>query len=323
MRAAGRSTRCPTSPAKRCLSARTAAARLAQLARWEVDRVRRALQPAGIPHHRAQGRRRTCLRGLPHASTRLLSDIDVMVPARSDRRRRSRRCSRPAGRAPSSTRTTRSITASGRTRFRRCSYPGRVLGVDVHHTICPPISRLRPDAAGVLGSSSRALPDRRFALLSPVDSVLHAAVHLFFDSDFDGRFRDLVDLHELLGAFGADAAFWPALVDARAAAGPRPAAVLRVRNAPQRAPHADSVRTRCARRERSRRRRRLDRWMASTLTIGADAGRPGALAAGRIAAAYGCSTCARTGCGCRRTCWCRILSAKRVAQKAVRSGRYA
>src|SRR5207237_5612059 len=36
-------------PRNNLVSARVAAARLAQLARWELDRVRRVLQPLGIP----------------------------------------------------------------------------------------------------------------------------------------------------------------------------------------------------------------------------------------------------------------------------------
>jgi len=90
-------------------------------------------------------------------------------------------------------------------------YPGRLLEVDVHHTICPPFSRLRPDAKQFWANSESSV-DAGIRLLSPVDGVLHAAVHLFFDSDFNGRFRDLVDLHELCIAFGTEDAFWSALL---------------------------------------------------------------------------------------------------------------
>ena len=65
------------------------------------------------------------------------------------------------------------------------SYPGRLLGVDVHHTICPPRSRLRPDPARFWADAEPA-GDTGVRVLSAVDSVLHSAVHLFFDSDFDG-----------------------------------------------------------------------------------------------------------------------------------------
>jgi hypothetical protein len=199
----------PEVPRGALLSARVAAARLAQLARWEIDRVRRVLQPMGIPMIALKGVA-YLLRELPHASTRLLSDVDVMVP-------RSELETAEQALLAAGWKGTK-LDPYDQQYYRKWShelpplrYPGRLLGVDVHHTICPPISRLRPDPAQ-LWADSEARPDSVGRLLSPVDTVLHAAVHLFFDSDLDGRFRDLIDLHELLGTFGADAAFWPALV---------------------------------------------------------------------------------------------------------------
>jgi hypothetical protein len=89
-------------------------------------------------------------------------------------------------------------------------YPGRTLALDVHYTICPPASRLRPDPGLLWAKSEVAGPGVR--VLCGEDSVLHAAAHLFFDSDFDSRFRDLVDLHELVTAFAAVDGFVDSLV---------------------------------------------------------------------------------------------------------------
>jgi hypothetical protein len=69
----------PPAPREALLAAQTASARLAQLARFELDRVRRELQPHGIPVIALKGAA-YLLRGMPHATTRILSDIDVMVP---------------------------------------------------------------------------------------------------------------------------------------------------------------------------------------------------------------------------------------------------
>ena len=41
--------------------------------------------------------------------------------------------------------------------------------------------------------------------------VLHSAMHLFYDGEFDHGLRDLVDIHRLLQRFGAEPAFWQAL----------------------------------------------------------------------------------------------------------------
>ncbi|HVR93753.1 MAG TPA: nucleotidyltransferase family protein [Casimicrobiaceae bacterium] len=191
------------------LAARMAAARLAQLARWELDRVRRVLRPAAIPMIALKGVA-YILRGMPHASTRLLSDVDVMVPR--DRIEDAEQALLTAGWKGTT------LDPYDQRYYRKWSheipplrYPGRMLDVDMHHTICPPVSRLRPDPEQFWANSEPSA-DAGIRLLSPVDSVLHAAVHLFFDSDFNGRFRDLLDLHELLAAFGAKDAFWSALL---------------------------------------------------------------------------------------------------------------
>jgi len=199
----------PEIPREYLLSARMSAARLAQLARWELDRVRRVLQAAGIPMMALKGAA-YILRGMPHAATRLLSDIDIMVPP-------SHIAAAEQALLAAGWRAT-NVDPYDQRYYRKWSheipplqYPGRLLAVDVHHTICPPVSRLRPDPEA-FWIDSEARGDSDVRVLSPADSVLHAAVHLFFDSDFDGRFRDLIDLHELVVAFGADDAFWPRLV---------------------------------------------------------------------------------------------------------------
>jgi hypothetical protein len=191
------------------LAARMAAARLAQLARWELDRVGRVLRPAGIPMIALKGVA-YILRGMPHASTRLLSDIDVMVPR--DRIEDAEQALLTAGWKGTT------LDPYDQRYYRRWSheippllYPGRQLEVDMHHTICPPVSRLRPDPEQFWANSEPSA-DACVRLLSRVDTVLHAVVHLFFDSDFNGRFRDLIDLHELLAAFGGSDEFWSRLV---------------------------------------------------------------------------------------------------------------
>ena len=201
----------PERPRAAMRSAQVAAARLAQLARWELERVRRALLPAGIPIIALKGIAYV-LRGLPHAATRLLSDVDILVPA--DRIDVAERALLEAG-----WRGTK-LDAYDQNYYRRWSheipplqFPGRQLAVDVHHTICPPASRLRPDPQR-FWTASEGSEIAGVGLLCPADSVLHAAIHLFFDSDFDTRFRDLIDLHVLTTTFGSrDPRFWTALVE--------------------------------------------------------------------------------------------------------------
>lgn len=213
---AGIIDRIPEGPARHLMAARTSAARLAQLARWELDRVRRVLQPAGIPLLALKGVA-YLVRNMPHASTRILSDIDVMVPRA--RLEAAERALLEAGwQATTTDPYDQKYYRTWSHELPPLLFPGRLLAVDVHHTICPPVSRLRPDPER-FWADAVAVDDTGIKVLSPVDSVLHAAVHLFFDSDFDGRFRDLVDLHEMLRAFGNDEAAWGRLIDSARAHG--------------------------------------------------------------------------------------------------------
>jgi hypothetical protein len=82
--------------------------------------------------------------------------------------------------------------------------------LDVHHTILPVIGRAKPDAARLL-SRSIPLEGFRFRVLCPVDQVIHAAAHLFQDSDCVGKIRDLVDLDAMIRGFASAPGFWDEL----------------------------------------------------------------------------------------------------------------
>lgn len=86
--------------------------------------------------------------------------------------------------------------------------------IDLHHTIVPPTSTFRIDGTRLL-AERRPLPGHPGVFtLQPVDMVLHSAVHLFTDGDFDSGLRDLIDLQRLLQHFEqVEASFWPALLD--------------------------------------------------------------------------------------------------------------
>lgn len=191
-------------------SARVSAARIGQLALWELDRVGRVLRPAGVNVVALKGVA-YLLRGLRHASTRRMSDIDVMV--RREDLPGAEQALRSAGWSfanddPYDVQYYRMWSRE----LPPLQFPGRMLALDVHHTICPPASRLRPDPAAMWARAEPAGKEGVY-LLCPEDSVLHAAVHLFFDSDFDSRFREVVDLHELVTTFAERDGFWGRLVE--------------------------------------------------------------------------------------------------------------
>ncbi|GAB6068235.1 nucleotidyltransferase family protein [Methylothermus subterraneus] len=92
-------------------------------------------------------------------------------------------------------------------------HPERRVEIDIHHALLPLTARLRADPERLWGAA-RAVAGSRFKVLGPQDMVLHAAVHLFYDSDLNNRLRDLVDLDELLRHFGGGQAdFWQGLVE--------------------------------------------------------------------------------------------------------------
>src|ERR1051326_1636889 len=83
--------------------------------------------------------------------------------------------------------------------------------VDVHHTIVPTTARAPVDAAALLSEVRMLSSDPGLAVLQPIDMVLHSAVHLFNEGQFERALRDLDDIALLLAEFGRDASFRPML----------------------------------------------------------------------------------------------------------------
>jgi len=84
--------------------------------------------------------------------------------------------------------------------------------LDVHHTILPPLSRLRPDPSA-FWRSAVTLADGSMAFC-PTHMALHVAVHLFQDGEIAGGLGDLIDFDELCRYFGRRPGFWEHLVPA-------------------------------------------------------------------------------------------------------------
>ena len=89
-------------------------------------------------------------------------------------------------------------------------FPGHPVEVDLHHTITPVTSRLKPDTASLF-ADLQAITGQRFLVLQPLDQILHAAVHLFQDSELFANLRDLVDIDGLIRAHLHSASDWQAL----------------------------------------------------------------------------------------------------------------
>jgi hypothetical protein len=95
--------------------------------------------------------------------------------------------------------------------------PALPLELDLHHTILPPIGRLKPDAARLV-ADSLPVPGTAFRVLRPADQFLHSVVHLFQDSYCVNKLRDLVDVDSLARDFAGQSGekFWHEVIESAA-----------------------------------------------------------------------------------------------------------
>lgn len=176
---------------------------------WELDRILWALQDAAYQPVLLKG----CaylLAGLPPAPGRSFADVDLMLPKAQ------------------LLEVEAILQANGWVSQKRHAYDQRYyrewmhelppmrhrereVEVDLHHTLLPLTSRLNPPAE-LLFQQAVPIPGTGYRMLSPADMVLHSATHLFYDGEIKGGLRDLFDLHDLLGHFGAQPGFWDSLV---------------------------------------------------------------------------------------------------------------
>ncbi|MBC7455972.1 MAG: nucleotidyltransferase family protein [Massilia sp.] len=189
--------------------ARIVGERHRQAVRFEVGEIRRALAGLDVPLILLKGAAYT-LASLPPAPGRLFSDIDILVP-------RERLAEVEAALM------LYGWAASGHDAYDQRYYREwmhelppmqhvkRQSMIDVHHAILPETAAARPDPALLRASAVPVAGQGDLRVLAPVDMVLHSAVHLFYDGEFDHGLRDLVDIDRLLGEFGKLPGFWAAL----------------------------------------------------------------------------------------------------------------
>lgn len=177
--------------------------------RWEINRIARALGDLGVPVVLLKGAAYVAA-GLPMARGRLVSDVDIMVPkAALDRVEAAlqRHGWEPMKLEPYDQRYYRAWMHE----LPPLRHRERRTIIDVHHTILPPSSRLKPDGEALL-RAAWPLDHPLFRVLAPADMLLHCAAHLFHDGEVAGALRDVVDLDGLMRHFGSDQGFWTGLV---------------------------------------------------------------------------------------------------------------
>ena len=196
--ASGVADRVPEAPARHLRAAMAEAKYLRQMSLRQLALIAETLRPLAVTVVALKGSA-YILGGLSCAQGRLPRDIDLLVP-----RHRLDEVEQALGRAGW---TATKSDAYDQRYYRDWSHelppmraPSLPLELDIHHAILPPIGRLKPDSGQLIGNSV-AVPDSFYRLLRPADLLLHAAVHLFQDSDCVDRLRDLVDIDALAREF--------------------------------------------------------------------------------------------------------------------------
>lgn len=178
--------------------------------RWEVHHLVKALSGLGAPVVLLKGAA-YLMASLPPARGRLFSDVDVLVP----------HAQLEAAEA--------ALFGAGWISDEHDAYNQRYYRqwmheipplrhvlrgsvIDLHHTIAPPTSRFKVEATQLLQTLDPLSDGDGLFVLAPVDMVLHSALHLFQEGEFDHGLRDLLDLHDLIRHFEQRGSFWPDLV---------------------------------------------------------------------------------------------------------------
>ena len=206
----GWNDRIPTQPRRHLEAARRSCVSQQQMVRWEVDHIERALAGLGAPVVLLKGAAYV-MAGLPVAGGRFFSDIDIMVPR--DCLERAEAALIPHGWISNVHGYDRRYYEEWSHELPPLQHVQRASVIDLHHTITPPASRTPVEATKLFAAARPLEGSKVFRILAPTDMLLHSAVHLMQEGEFEVGLRGLVDLDALCRDFGRDPEFWPALVD--------------------------------------------------------------------------------------------------------------
>lgn len=152
------------------------------------------------------------LAGLPAATGRLFSDIDLMVPKARLAQAESQLLLHGWMGTPQTPYDER-YYRQWMHELPPMAHVHRGTTIDLHHTILPETARLRPDAAALFATAQPLAGWPGMSTLGPAEMVLHGATHLYLNDETGHALRDLCDLDALLRHFGHDAAFWTTLFE--------------------------------------------------------------------------------------------------------------
>jgi len=198
----------PVQPANHFTSAQVYAEQFCVSLQWEIRLIKNALKKVDI--------KPVFLKGAGYfiannraALGRVFTDVDIMVDR--DQLDLAEQALSAAGWMPSTT-----LDAYDQKYYREWMHEipplqnyQRGTAIDVHHNILPLTCRHCPDSKKLLENKIDCNGDW---LLSDIDRVIHSAVHLFHEGEFDLGLRDLSDLDLLLNEFSIQEDFWVKLL---------------------------------------------------------------------------------------------------------------
>jgi hypothetical protein len=201
----------PEQPREHLYWAWLAAERHTHAVHWEVRLIRKALADLDIPVILLKGAAYV-LAHLPVARGRIFSDIDILVP---------KNClNMVEGALMLHGWASMHLDKYDQRYYRTWMHElppmrhvKRLTVIDVHHAIVPETAAIRPDPGKLCAAACPVEEEPGTCVLAPVDMVLHSAVHLFHDGEFENGLRDLIDIQRLLIHFGHMPSFWDSLVE--------------------------------------------------------------------------------------------------------------
>ena len=200
----------PPAPRRHLESSLRLHQRQLQAVRWEVEHLMLAFRQAEIPLVLLKGAA-YAVAELPPGRCRMFSDFDVLV--RRDQLERIETILMMHG--WSSADQNEYDQRYYRTWMHELPPLRHILRqsvIDVHHNLIPDTARLRPDPERLLAASVPCAHRPEVRVLCGKDMILHSAVHLFHDGEFDHALRDLFDIRDLVAHFITDEDRWRALI---------------------------------------------------------------------------------------------------------------
>lgn len=182
-------------------------ARQTQAVQFEVERIHAAFQGSNIPVVLLKGAAYV-MAGLPCATGRTFSDIDLLVP--HEHLAAAERILNFYGwvgghHTPYDQRYYRKWMHE----IPPLQHIRRMTVIDLHHAILPLSARIKSDPAPLFENAKPLVGFDQLYVLAPADMLLHSATHLFSEGEYNHGQRDLADLDALLRHFAAlDENFW-------------------------------------------------------------------------------------------------------------------